>query len=180
MVTALNGAEQRRNTNESHMCLVLAWRQVVQRPTAFFRSRGQHPLTELLSCRHASEDSLSDRKRIQSPNLSFLRTGFHKTYVHCEALHASMQPMTASKANSNFKSSSAPVWIDCDSGSDDALGIACLLASPEEHVDKPILAHHVNKASAGILLAARANVVGISSVRGNTVRRDTMCTADLL
>ena len=140
MVTALNGAEQRRNTNESHMCLVLAWRQVVQRPTAFFRSRGQHPLTELLSCRHASEDSLSDRKRIQSPNLSFLRTGFHKTYVHCEALHASMQPMTASKANSNFKSSSAPVWIDCDSGSDDALGIACLLASPEEHVDKPILA----------------------------------------
>ena len=167
----------RRNINESHMCIGIACRHVWRKPTAIFTSSGQLCLAELLNCRHNFGHSLCDRKKEQSPSSACLRSGCHRTNHHCKAVHASMQLMTASQANPNVKRSSAPVWIDCDAGADDALGIAWLLASPEEHMDKPIpMAPYINKASAGILLAAQANVRGISSVRGNTVGGDTKCS----
>lgn len=156
------------------MCLRLACRQVLQRPTAFVTSRGQLVLTELLNYRHTCADSLSDRKKAERS--TFLRTGCHTTFQHCEALHASMTPTTTSKANSDFNRSSAPVWIDCDAGSDDALGIACLLVSPQKHSLVPMQQHIISLASAGIILAARANVVGVSPVRGNAVGTNRMCS----
>lgn len=156
------------------MCAGLACWQVLQRPTALFRAKGQDSLAELLNCRYSLGETLSDRKKAQSPTFLFASIGCLSSTYHCEALHASMQPMLAGKANSDLKLSSAPVWIDCDAGSDDALGIAPLPAPPEEQLYKFI--PKTQYASAGILLAARSNIVGISSVRGNTVQRDTPCS----
>ena len=127
---------------EIHMCLGLACRQVLQNPPAFFTCRGQLVLNELLKCRHTFGGSLSDREKTQSSRLIFLRTGCYRTNYHREALQASMPSKMASKANSNVKRSSAPVWVDCDAGSDDALGIAWLITSPEEHLIS-LFARHI-------------------------------------
>ena len=138
VVDILNGSEQTRSNNESHMCIGIACRHVSRTQTAIFTSNGQVCLAELLNCRHKFRHTLCDRKKKQNPVSACLRTGCHRTYHHCEALQACMHPVTASKANSNSKQPSSAVWIDCDAGSDDALGTAWLLASPEEHMDKPI------------------------------------------
>lgn len=154
------------------MCAGLACRQVLQRPTAFITATSHGSLAELLNCRYPLRESLSDWKKAQCPSFLSSNTGCLSSTYHCEALHASMQPIMAGNADCDLKLLSAPVWIDCDAGSDDALGIAHLLAPPEEKLYQ-VKAQY---ASAGILVAARSNIVGISSVRGNTVQRHIPCS----
>ena len=112
----------------------LACRQVLQRPSALFAATGQVSLTELRNCRYRLGETLSDRKKAQSPTSLFASTGCISSTYRLEALHASVQRIMAGKAKSDLKLSSAPVWIDCDAGSDDALGIAPLPAPPEEQL----------------------------------------------
>lgn len=153
------------------MCVGLAYRQALQRPNVFFRCSGQVPLVELLCIRYAlkGDAHVSTWRKVQITASTLLGTVYNRAICHSAALHANMHP-TASQGNTNAKGSFAPVWIDCDAGSDDALGTRmCLL------INISFLHMHTLKDSnpAGILLAARANIVGISSVRGNTVGRNT-------
>ncbi|KAL3158814.1 hypothetical protein ABBQ32_011540 [Trebouxia sp. C0010 RCD-2024] len=126
------------------MCLGLAHRQTLQRRTVFISGGGQVSLAESLCCRYALNGGarLSTwTTKLHCTASAFLGSICNRAICHTAALHASMHPEPA-QASSSAKGLFAPVWIDCDAGSDDALGI---------------------------LVAARANIVGISSVRGNTV-----------
>lgn len=120
------------------MCAGLAYRQVLQRPSAFFTATGQVS-AELRNCRYPLGQSLSDWKKAQSPTDLFASTGFLSSTYRFEALHPSVQLIMAGKAD--LKLSSAPVWIDCDAGSDDALGIATLPAPLEFKLDQCIPKH---------------------------------------
>ncbi|KAL3135647.1 hypothetical protein ABBQ38_006128 [Trebouxia sp. C0009 RCD-2024] len=125
------------------MCLGLAYRQTLQGRTVFISYSGRVSLAESLCYRYALNGgaNLSTwATKVHCGASALLGSVCNRAICHTAALHASMHPKPA-QANSSAKGLLAPVWIDCDAGSDDALGI---------------------------LVAARANIVGISSVRGNT------------
>ena len=68
--------------------------------------------------------------------------------------------------------SAAPIWVDCDAGSDDALGMEHFVCIAPAAAQRSLIVPCVTtKVTTGMLLAARANIFGVSAVRGNTVRK---------